>query len=431
MPTRKAWAVVILATLAPGPRAGASGVDGAGNIVVVPLVVSGPSGESVVTMTNAGPESLEISSTYVGAEGTPNAASRVGEITCRNQTLPPWGSVTLSLRDLCGLPEPNADSADFGYLDMTSRGDASTTFFAVSEVRTRAESFGIDGVPAGAFDPGFAPGLRVRGLRAPGSGESIGCYVGTLSDGKSILLELLDGATSSSIGATVVNLGTRRMERVDGTRLGLKSGTMATNLWVRISGLIPLEPGLVIAGCALERRSAHGHAYQPAQTAAPHDSARLRETRVEASIVTGPYGFGANMGCTSASGPCSKVTLSTYLRWDDTLRCRLDRPDHTPYNGSGDPSPWYELQIRHPDGTVVAGGDNVNDTGYFRTGRRGSAPSSVGQRWLVEISLNEASVAAAPWPFKPGPGYWGLACESAAGMSEPIPVPLQATPDDF
>jgi hypothetical protein len=435
MPERKAFTAIALAAVLAAVRwAGASGVDGAANINVIPYVVIGASGESHITFTNAGPEPLEISSIYVGAEGTAHAASRGGVFTCANQRLEPWGSVTVALHDLCGLFPPSPDRIEFGYLEATSRGDVRTRFYATSEVRTKLETFGIPGQPAGAFDPGLDPGLRVLGLRAPGvvRGETLRCYVATLGQAKKkVLVELFDGTTQARLGSQTTGLAARRMQRIDGSQLGAAANPSATNLWVKVTST---DPELVVAGCALEQPSSEGIAYQPAQTAAPKDTARLRSVTLSSAMQTGPYRFAVLFNCPPPHTPatCNKVILSTYLRWDDTVRCRLVRPDQTPYDTSynnGDPSNWYELQMRHPDGTIVAGGNNRWDTGYFKTGHHGTSKASSGQRWLIEISYDETAQAQVPWQYKLDPGYWGLACESAAGLSEPLPV--MSGPDDF
>src|SRR6187402_1023700 len=66
--------ILLAAALLSGGRwTTATGVDGAGRIVVVPLVMSDAHRESVLTLTNAGPEPLTIDALYVGATGTPLA----------------------------------------------------------------------------------------------------------------------------------------------------------------------------------------------------------------------------------------------------------------------------------------------------------------------------------------------------------------------
>ena len=74
-----------------------------------------------------------------------------------------------------------------------------------------------------------------------------------------------------------------------------------------------------------------------------------------------------------------------------------------------------------------------------------TAPSSTGERnslafgryetrWLIEISLDEDAHAQVPFPSNQPFGLWALACQSAAGMSSPIPVADHAGkgfPDNF
>ena len=108
---------VVALALLPRP-AGASGVDGAGETVVVPLAFTGSPRESTFTITNPNPEAVRVKSTYVGAEGTRNAASLFGPIACDDQTVPGRGSVTLLLRVLC--PDAyNADVENLGYVTVS------------------------------------------------------------------------------------------------------------------------------------------------------------------------------------------------------------------------------------------------------------------------------------------------------------------------
>ena len=108
MGTSSAKRVILLAAalLSGGRWTTATGVDGAGRIVVVPLVMSDAHRESVLTLTNAGPEPLTIDALYVGATGTPLA----GPHACKEQGLAPDGSTTVRLRDLCPDLSPKPDA---------------------------------------------------------------------------------------------------------------------------------------------------------------------------------------------------------------------------------------------------------------------------------------------------------------------------------
>jgi hypothetical protein len=174
----------------------------------------------------------------------------------------------------------------------------------------------------------------------------------------------------------------------------------------------------LVAGCGLEETDTNTLAYQPAQTPVPRDASRLHSVTVSEVVKPGPYQVGY------ALNPGQKVVLSTYLRWNDKVRCFVTKSPAF----NDDPSPWLELRVLAPGGAVIAGGDTFKDTFLFSTGHRTTAGSALGQRFLIEISYDEAVLASFPVPFKTG--MWGLHCDSAAGMSEPIPYDMPG-PDNF
>jgi hypothetical protein len=404
VPAGRAVIYVLLAaaaTLAGAVGSMASGVDGAGRIVVIPLVVNGPERHSVITLTNAGAEPMRIGVLYVGADGTPAVGSR----TCQDQSLAASGSLTLSLPDLCGLPS-KPDAEDFGYLEMTSTGDSRLTFFATSRVETTSGVISaIPGQPIGAFGP--ASKLRVIGLRTFFH-EPLVCDVATLSQDKELDISLRDNRTL--FGQMHVVLPARHVMRIDARALGAPAHM--DQLRVEIDSK---DDSILVAGCILDHARTEAVAYHPAQTPEPSDVARLRSVDVHEELQEGPHPIGYPWDFKN------KVVLSTYLRSNDNVQCFLAP---TPIYTGFDPSPYLELQVRDPDGKVVAGGDGVKDTGVFRTGPRGRY---AGQRWWIEISFDEATT----WPKAQPYGGWGLRCDSAAGMSEPIAVDQAGNLDDF
>ena len=433
---RAAARVAALGMMALGPRPAleASGVDGAGRLMVIPLAFTGQPRESVVTLTNPNATSIEVASWYVGAEGTPSAASVRGSIECVVQSVPGHGSVTLLLRQLC----PDAampDRENFGYVWLVSQADGRANFFATTVVEAPGVGSAIAGQPVGAFDPGFATatvaGLEVGGLRTrKAKDESPICFVGALGEPKKLTLDLRDN-TGTSFGMPVgVSLAANRMERID-----LEAAFALPPLdrdGLRLV-LASTDDTLVIAGCGAEYPATDTLAYQPAQTAEPADRSRLHSVTVQAELHSGPYAIGAPWSHTKAGGPADrKVVLSTYLRSDDEVRCVLE-PWAQQQPPGYDTTPWIELQVRDPLGAVVGGGSGSKDTGVVRTRSRGAYPAGVTQRYTIEVSFDES--APLPWPNNwPGPavhsGGWQFACVSAAGMSEPVPVFVDLL-DDF
>lgn len=432
----RAAGVLLLTVLAlsRAPTLRANGVDGAGRIVVIPLVTDGLKRWSLVTLTNPGRETIRIEGLYVGAEGTPLAASRVGVWPCQDTVLRPDSSVTLRLAVLCNLPPPDIDN--LGYLELTAFGDSQFTLLATSAVENNLhQTFSVAGQPAGAFDPSAflswfgtpLPGLAVTGLRSPAApppgvaaSETLNCYVASLTEPKSVILSLLDAA-GTVLGSTTLSLNTREMSQMVDVLsiLGVPAGARDP---LRVELASP-DSSRMVAGCGLEVAATRMIAYQPAQTPAPIDAARLRSVDRHEAVDSGPYN---HIGYPVVLG--SKVVLSTYLRWEDKVRCFLT-PSPNP-NSSFDPTFWLEMQVKAPSGVVVAGGTGAKGTGLFQTGHRDRPVAARGQRWLIEISFDEAALAAVPWPGHSLQSYWGMHCDSAAGMSKPLPIDNPGI-DDF
>jgi hypothetical protein len=426
---RRAGAVWLGALcLAPAAPAAAAGVDGAGRIVIVPLVVTGDVRESLVTLTNTGSEYVRVTGLYVGVEGTTRAASIAGPIPCDPQEIPRDGSITLPLRTLC----PGAhtfDGENLGYLELQSDADAHGNFFATSVTDTkRATSFGVLGQPVGAYDPGLVgatQGLEVAGLRTRAAqDELLFCYLASLDERKKVDVELRDGKGNPLAGAVTFALDPRRMVRFEVPFTMSLPAADRDELRVAITSG---DPAMVIAGCGPVRNATDVLAYQPAQAAAPADRARLRSVSVNSGLQEGPFIFGALWQSTVLGGPAdSKVVLSTYLRSDDEVRCRLVPYANQP-NGV-DTTPWVDLQMKDPTGTRVAGGPGAKDTGVVSTRARGTFGPGTTQRYQIEIGFD--NTATLGWPWGVPTGGWQVLCDSASGMSEPIALPVPFT-DDF
>jgi len=411
-----AHGLLIAATLAGGGSlAHASGVDGAGRIVVVPLVFNGPDRQSRITLTNGGTEPLTLQTRYVGADGTPHP----GLLACNGVSLAPLEAKTFSLSAVCNLPPPDVE--DLGYLEFQSSGDSRLTFFATSVVWTNAsqETSSIVGEPIGAFTPGwpnsYVLGLRTEGPSSP-TNETLKCYVGAFDLDKTIMLELADGANT--------NLGTLFGQMVPARHMKVFDMVSALGLpFVPRDNLHLLtastDNASAVVGCAMLHPNTRAVAWQPAQSDASRDVSRRHVVDVNTELVEGPYHIPYVWNHTLIKQPFDrKVTLSTYLQADDALRCFLEKDPNF-----ADWTPWLELQVRAPDGSVVAGGNGARDTGIFTTGARGVYKPSLGNRWYIDISLDEDAFNAGGWPHQDA-GAWGLHCESAAGMSEPIGLAL-------
>lgn len=427
----RGWAdAVALAvlSLAPAVTAAAAGVDGAGRIVVVPLVVTGDRRESIVTLTNAGTEDLTVTGLYVGAEGTAKAASVVGTIPCQPRVVPREGSLALPLRDLC-RDAYSPDVENLGYLELTSNADAHANFFATSVVdNLRASSFAVKGQPAGSHDPGrvgVTTDLQVSGLRtrAMQQDEVLTCWIASLEEAKKVDAELRDDK-GAPVGSASFTLDPRRMIAFD---VQSQMGLPAQNRDLLAVAFRSGDPSLLVAGCGPVRPQTDVLSYQPAQAANPADRARLRSVDVFAGTTPGPYTLAALWKSWLAGDTdYTKVVLSTYLRSDDVIRCRvIDWVGPTGLTRAT--APFTEIMILDPLGGLVGGGSGAHDTGVVSTLPRGRFAPGTSQRYLIQVGYDEDVPG---WPYGPGQGVWGIHCESGSGMSEPVLL-FQRFADDF
>jgi hypothetical protein len=252
------------------------------------------------------------------------------------------------------------------------------------------------------------------------------CFLGTLGEPKKLTLSLLDRGGAPLGTPATFSLDAGRMQRVDlESQFGLAPAD-EDDLRVTFSSA---EPGLLLAGCGAENTSTRSIGFQLAQTPEPADRSRLHDVVVHAEMHPGPYFFPYRWSHSLLNGTTDrKVVLSTYVRPDDEVRCWLEAwvDASPPY----DTSPYLELRVLDPKFNVIAGGSQVKDTGAFRTASRGHLPPAAGDRHLIEVSYDE-DASWPHWPsYIPPTGAWQVHCTSAAGMSEPIPVPALYL-DDF
>jgi hypothetical protein len=414
----------------------ATSLDGAGRIVIVPYAVAGTERESTVYLTNPSSLAIRIFGSYVGADGTPMAASSVGVRICGSVSLRAGEARQILLSQLCPLGTPDVEN--FGYLELAVFGGFDTNpFFATSVVTTRnGERFTVEGVPVGALDPGTTSQFRASTLRVIGLEGTIPnpptalvekvphCYLGARGEDKDVSVQLMDYTSGSA--RAVGNPITVRLRRLTMVKLAnlLALAHLPpqgySNLTAELYALPPTEGADLVAGCSVETLSTRTEDFRIATTPQPNDRSRSRspvrgDTRL--SVGSAKVGILMNQGM--------KVRLAFYLRHEDRARCWIVPSLVAPQEN---PAPWQELRVLSPDGVVVAGGPGISDTGTFSTGVKNQVSQGVNGRWVVEVS----------WRGTPATGYpnsglttgaFGVLCESTSGISAMLP--LNPATDDF
>ncbi len=431
-----------------GGEARAASLDGAGRIVILPFAVSGLQRESTIYVTNPSPRPITVHALYVGAEGTPFAASVNGVVFCGDTRLSPGESIGQKLSSLCPISTPDVEN--IGYLEfITYGGFDSAPFEVTSLVDVNPQGgpggqghFGVDGVPSAAFDPASmsperASTLRVKDLigdvASPSTEFVAHCSVATLSEPKTVVVQLQEyssGVAKPLGSAQTVNLQPWRMEFLGDIfgRAGLPAGRFAnvTAEFYAVPSLAgPVPDGAdVIAFCSVESRPSRFEDVRLAEAPAPRDHGRSRAiVRGDSLFQVGPFTLGYAMPLGE------KARMSVYLRHEDRVRCYLTESVVKPGGGI---VPWQELRVLDPDGSVVAGagGNDRNDTGVFSTGPKNGRHRGVNDRWTIEISWRETSRGDySQIPRGNQHQVFGIECMSTNGSSQLLP--LDSRTDDF
>jgi hypothetical protein len=422
--TVRAVALATLLAAATASPLAASSLDGAGRLVVLPYAVSGVERESMIYLTNPSSLKIHIDAMYVGAEGTPFAASVAGPLFCVSVPVDRLSGEAISLSKLCPRLS-TADLENFGYLQFrVTGGFDAAPFFVTSVVNTsKGGRFAVEGVPAGAFDPGRDPALRQSTLRVMGlDGEVSGgqpitkmthCYLATLGEGKNVTVQLMEHGSGRA--RPLGNLIKVSLPAFAMTKLGnvLAHAAVAPGRFDNLSAEFYAEPSplpghddgaALIAGCSIETLASREEDFRLARTPSPRDGSRTRgPVAGDSDFRVGAFQIGYGM-------PASTKASMTLRPLED-------------------PAPWQELRVFDPDGRVVAGGDNVSDTGIFSTGLKNGVAFGENGRWTVEVSWRESVPGIYPTPPGITPNAFGVRCESTSGVSALLPLP--SSPDDF
>jgi hypothetical protein len=432
----------------------ARGAEGASHHLILPWVAVGFERESQVSIMNVKRVPTTVQVRYVGAVDTPFDAQTVGITECDDVQLDAEHALTLPLSRLCPRLETR-DVENLGYLELRATADSWALIAASQVTQTRSgTTFRVDAEPLGAFDRSASEteavqpfrvdqALEVRGLideaATPNVAETTRamCSIATVDEPKTVTLQLMQQADPAPVADFTITLQAREMRSFDVVRrAGLAAGTFREPFRVTFTAANnggSVDGALLIAGCGSEFALDHAMDYRLARTAEPADESRRRYVKTGAApngtVTTpfdaqvGPYAIGAPINRTD------KVVLHTYLQSEDRVQCSID-PE--PASGSGPFRrafrDWLDMRIVNPRGVVVAGGAGVKDVS-FETGRRADGADGL---WRIEISPDGT---AGGLPRLWGP--WAVLCESASGMSYPLPVPYGLPgayanfPDDY
>jgi len=394
--------ILYVALLAGASRAHAMSIDGAGTIMVLPVIAQTPTFTSEVTVFNPQSATVDYTVQFYGANGT----ATVGAVACSNLTIPANTAVQFSLASQCPSLNPGSN---FGRMTISEQALTSQPFFVYSRVSSNCcgEGFSIEGFPVGTFEggTGYVTGLR-RQAAAPG--YQTNCFVASNGEAAGYRLVLKNGATGAQIGAALTGaLGANEMIRFLDifSAVGAAPGDYS-NVRAEISEDTTGEP-TVIGFCTVQENVSFGSDFRIAKTLEPHDQARQRSVSASATRLGQPFTVILN-------GPLlTKNTHVVYFRHPDRISCSL----------TGANTAQLEMQIKDPENNVVGGGNNLASTGEFATGAKSAVNGGTNGRWLIEVSGRSELILPIVLPY-------GITCTSGNGSTFPDLIDTSLL-DDF
>ncbi len=376
--------------------ASAQSPNGFASIIHVPSVANTAIYNTTLFVHNPG-GTVSIDVTFYGATGTADAGT---PLDCGSHNIPAGRTQSFDIGAIC----PFAPGSSFGRLRIVESDNKEPHPIAAY---TRVQSFSgngfsIEGFPIAEFSNSVGPSV-VLGLRrdAAAPGYQSNCFASSLGDPVNVNLTLFDG-TNTQLGTPYSYvLAANEMVRVLDVfnAVGALPGDYSN-----VRAEFRLAAGNVgnpsfSAFCTVQNNTDFDADFRIAKTVSPDDQSHLYSVIQTGDGLGNPYVIPAGQ----------KVVFAAFLKHPDFFRCQI----------TGDGSDKSEVQIKDPEGNIVAGGDNVKNIPKFYLGDKSAHGNGGNTIWTIEMGTKDGL----------GDDKSKINCFSGAGMTRPILVGYVA--DDF
>jgi hypothetical protein len=372
--------------------------NGFSSIIHVPVVVNSAAFSSTIYVHNPGGSAINVQFNYTGADITASA----GPLDCGVHSIPAGTSVEFDFATLC----PLSGASNFGSLRVYETSPINRPISVYTRVQSpvAGNGFSIEGFPIGGFanDQGASV---VTGLKRSAvlPGYQTNCFVGSIGEAVAVDVKLFD-ASNTQLGTTqtisVPAGGLTRMLDVF-TVAGAPVGDHSNVRAEFNQNLGQVGNPSFSAFCTVQNNTSFDADFRIAKTILPDDLGQQYTSTVNKNI------FGEDQNIPAGQ----KVVYAMFVKHPDFLSCRV----------IGDGQPNAEVRILNPSGSVVAGGDDINDTTEFFTGEKSTVGNGTNGIWRVEVGARDGAGLAA--------SNFNLQCRSGNGASKPMVVAV--LPDDF
>lgn len=352
-------------------------LDGAGSIMIIPIVAQTVSYSSEVTVRNPYDEALPITVSYTGGIATTSA----GLHACSPLSVPGRSSVQFNVASQCAIPA----TGQFGYLTLTETASAPSPFQAYSRSQTPGgNGFSVPAYPAGAIEPPLW-GFYVLGLKRQAGAPTYqtNCYLA--STGRAVNYTLSLEQNDQLLGSPLA--GTLQPHQMVRYLDVFAAAGLATGDYSNVTADVESDGagGELMAFCTVQESTFFGADFRMAQPVEVIERARLRMSFMSDGVYSPAYG--------------SRHLIA--LRYPDRVRCYI-----TSASASN-----LELRVVSPDGvSLIAGGNNLSDTGTFAIENRASYEESPSPFWHLDVSVREPYSGTFPIDYD-------VTCETGNGSN--------------
>ena len=384
------------ASLAFTGTASAQSPNGFASIIHVPIAANTAIYQSTIFVHNPSGTATNVQINYNGATGTANA----GTVDCGVHSIAAGRTAEFDLATVCSLAGSN-----FGSLRIweTDPGVKPIAVYSRAQALT-GNGFSVEGFPIGNFanDVGASVAVGLRRQDAAPVYQS-NCFVSSIGEAVTLDLSLFDGSNVQLGTTQVIAVGANDTTRLLDvfTAVGAPAGDYSNvRAEFRQNAATVGNPSFS-AFCTVQNSTSFDADFRIAKTVSPDDATLDYASNVNKD------GLGNKLDIP----PASKQVFAMYLRHPDFVSCRI--------NGDGRPN--AELRLLNPQGTVVAGGDDINEFSEYFTGEKSTVNGGSNGRWTVEVGSRDGLGELAD--------KFHVQCTSGNGASAPLLIATQA--DDF
>ena len=389
--------LLAIAGLAACGSASAQSPNGFASIIHMPVVVSSSTFHTTMFVHNPNLTATNVQFNYYGATGTPNA----GAVNCGVTSIPARRTVQFDVATLCSL---TGASSNFGNMRIYETDPAVKPIAVYTRVQAfTGNGFSIEGYPIGNIsnDAGLSVVLGVQ-RQAAAPVYVTNCFVSSVGEAVNVDMVLKD-ENNVQLGTTQsYALAANEMKRLSDvfTIAGAPVGDYS-NVRVEFSEGVSVGNPSFAAFCTVQNNTSFDADFRMAKTVDPDDSTRAH------SVTQNKDGLGNHL----AIPPGSKQVFGIYLQHPDFVSCRV----------FGDGAPNAELRLLDPQGSVAAGGNNINQFGEFYLGEKSTRDNGANGMWTIEVGSRDGLGLDAD--------KFHVGCDSGNGSNEPLL--LGNEPDNF